>query len=134
LTCARLPTAVGGTLTFLLIEAAAIAITAWSRRPGWGDRQILALAAGSLFAYAWHAFVNRPPFDSAPIVIVRISNHPSSWSPYYDCLAASRLARYSRSPSSSGLSASYLASASEFSFDLVLANLAVTFTAALAAK
>jgi hypothetical protein len=34
------------TLIFLLIEAAAvIAITMWSRRPGWGDSQILALAA-----------------------------------------------------------------------------------------
>jgi len=54
--------------------------------------------------------------------------------PGYDCLAASRLARYSRSSSSSGLSASYLDSTSEISFDLASANLAVTFTAALAAK
>jgi hypothetical protein len=52
----------------------------------------------------------------------------------YDCLAASRLARYSRSPNSTGLSASYLDSASEFSFDLAFANLAVTFTAPLAMK
>jgi hypothetical protein len=52
----------------------------------------------------------------------------------YDCLAASRLARYSRSPSSTGLKVSYLNSASELSFDLVFANLAVTFTAALATK
>src|SRR5688572_18463634 len=52
----------------------------------------------------------------------------------YDCLAASRLARYSRSPSSSGWSASYLDSASEMSFDLGFANLAVTFTAPLATK
>ena len=63
------------TLIFLLIEAAAvIAITMWSRRPGWGDSQILALAAGALFAYAWHAFTSTPAFDSAPIVVVRISN------------------------------------------------------------
>jgi hypothetical protein len=52
----------------------------------------------------------------------------------YDCLAASRLARYSRSPNSTGLSASYLDSVSEFSFDLAFANLAVTFTAPLAMK
>ena len=52
----------------------------------------------------------------------------------YDCLAASRLARYSRSPNSTGLSASYLDSASEFSFDLAFANLADTFTAPLAMK
>jgi hypothetical protein len=71
----HLPTAVLRTLTILVIEAAAmIAITLWSRRPGWGDRQILALAAGALFAYAWHAFVSPPAFDSASIVIVRISN------------------------------------------------------------
>ena len=54
--------------------------------------------------------------------------------PDYDCLAASRFARYSRSPSSTGLSASYLDSAAEFSFDLAFANLAATFTAPLAAK
>jgi len=54
--------------------------------------------------------------------------------PDYDCLAASRLARYSRSPSSTGLNASYLDSASGISFDLVLANLAATFTAPLATK
>jgi hypothetical protein len=52
----------------------------------------------------------------------------------YDCLAASRLARYSRSPSSIGLKVSYLDSASELSFDLAFANLAVKFTAALATK
>ena len=51
-----IPNAIGSTLTFLVIEAAAvITVTRWSRRPGWGDRQILALAAGPLFAYAWHA-------------------------------------------------------------------------------
>jgi hypothetical protein len=71
----HLPTALWRTLTILVIEAAAvIMITLWSGRPGWGDRQILALAAGSLFAYAWHAFANTPAFDSAPILIVRISN------------------------------------------------------------
>ena len=71
----HLPTAVWRTLTILVIEAAAvITITLWSRGPGWGDRQILALAAGALFAYAWHAFANTPAFDSAPLVIVRISN------------------------------------------------------------
>jgi hypothetical protein len=70
-----IPTAAGSTLTFLVIEGLAlITITVWSRRPGWGDRQILALTAGALFAYAWHAFTSPPAFDSASIVIVRISN------------------------------------------------------------
>jgi hypothetical protein len=63
------------TLTVLIVEAVAvITITLWSRQTGWGDRQILALATGTLFAYAWHAFVSAPAFDSASIVIVRISN------------------------------------------------------------
>ena len=45
----RIPSTVWSTLIFLLVEAAAvIAITLYSRRPGWGDRQILALAAGAL--------------------------------------------------------------------------------------
>jgi hypothetical protein len=58
----------------LVIEAVAvIVITIWWRRPGWGDRQILALGAGALFAYAWHAFTTPPAFDTAPAVIVRIS-------------------------------------------------------------
>lgn len=35
---------------------------------------ILALAAGALFAYAWHAFIPPPAFDSASIIIVRVSN------------------------------------------------------------
>ena len=70
-----IPNAIESTLTFLVIEAAAvITVTKWSRRPGWGDRQILALAAGALFAYAWHAFISPPAFDSASIVIVRVSN------------------------------------------------------------
>ena len=59
---------------------------------------------------------------------------PSITLPYYDCLAASRLARYSRSPNSTGLSASYLDSASEFSFDFAFVNLVATFTAPLAMK
>jgi hypothetical protein len=59
----------------VIVEAAAvIAITLWSRRSGWGNSQILALAAGALFAYAWHAFASPPAFDSAGIVMVRISN------------------------------------------------------------
>jgi hypothetical protein len=71
----RIPSDAVGTPIFLLVEAAAvITIILWSRRPGWGDSQILALAAGALFAYAWHAFTTTPAFDSAPMVFVRISN------------------------------------------------------------
>jgi hypothetical protein len=35
---------------------------------------LLVIAAGALFAYAWHAFASPPAFDAAPVVIVRISN------------------------------------------------------------
>ena len=71
----RIPSDAVSMPIFLLVEAAAvITITVWSRRPGWGDRQILALAAGALFAYAWHAFTTTPAFDTAPMVVVRISN------------------------------------------------------------
>jgi hypothetical protein len=71
----HVPSAVWRTLTILVIETAAvITITLSSRRPNWGDRQILALAAGALFAYAWHGFANTPAFDSVPLLIVRISN------------------------------------------------------------
>jgi DNA-directed RNA polymerase specialized sigma24 family protein len=39
------PTAAGSTLTFLLTEAAAVAaIAVWSRRPGWSQLHVLALA------------------------------------------------------------------------------------------
>lgn len=33
---------------------------------------ILALAAGALFAYAWHAFISPSAFDSASIVISNV--------------------------------------------------------------
>lgn len=69
------PGAVGSTATFLTVEVvAAVAVTIWSRRPGWGDRQILALTAAALFAYAWRAFFATPAFDTAPILLIRISN------------------------------------------------------------
>jgi hypothetical protein len=71
----RVPTAAGSTLTFLLTEAVAVAaIAVWSRRSGWGQLHVLALAAAALFAYAWHAFTATPAFDSAPIGVVRVSN------------------------------------------------------------
>jgi hypothetical protein len=72
---AHVPTAAGNTLTFLLTEAAAVAaIAVWSRRSGWSQRHVLALAAAALFAYAWHAFTSTPAFDTAPIAVVRVSN------------------------------------------------------------
>jgi hypothetical protein len=99
----RIPSTVWSTLIFLLVEATAvIAINLYSRRPGWGDSQILALAAGALFAYAWHAFTTMPAFDSAPIVVVRISNA---------FFAALALAAVWMLPDASDLSASVVARA-----------------------
>jgi hypothetical protein len=48
--------------------AVAWAILAWSRRPGWDDRHRLALAAGALLTYAWHAFTMRPVLGDGPVV------------------------------------------------------------------
>ena len=69
------PGAVGSTLTFLVVEAAAtVTVVIWSRRSGWGDRQVLALVAAALFAYAWRAFFTTPAFDAAPIGVVWASH------------------------------------------------------------
>jgi hypothetical protein len=70
----QIPTALGSTMTFLVIEGSCDHHFGVVAQAGMGDRQILAPAAGALFAYAWHAFVSGPAFDSASIVIVRISN------------------------------------------------------------
>jgi hypothetical protein len=57
---------------FLVIKAVAvIAVRVWSRRPGWCDRQILALTAGAPFACAWHAVTSTLAFDSAPLIVAR---------------------------------------------------------------
>lgn len=37
-----------------------LAISAWSRRAGWGLRHELALGAGAALAYGWHAFLQHP--------------------------------------------------------------------------
>jgi hypothetical protein len=39
---------------------AIVAIWAWSRHSGWNGSHRLALAAGAVLAYAWHAFVQTP--------------------------------------------------------------------------
>jgi hypothetical protein len=44
------------------------AVLTWSRRPGWDDRHRLALAAGALLTYAWHAFTMRPVVGDGPVI------------------------------------------------------------------
>jgi hypothetical protein len=44
------------------------AILVWSHRPGWDGRHRLALAAGALVTYAWHAFTMRPVVGDGPII------------------------------------------------------------------
>ncbi|GAB2688456.1 hypothetical protein [Thalassiella azotivora] len=44
-------------LYVLLPSTAAVAVVRWSRRPGWGDRHVLALAAAGVLTYVWHSFV-----------------------------------------------------------------------------
>jgi hypothetical protein len=65
---------------------------------GLGDKQVLALAAAALFAYAWHAFVNMPAFDSASVVMVRISNVVfAGLARAAVCIAAGRIANTDKS-------------------------------------
>jgi hypothetical protein len=47
----------GVILGILLLCLAAAYVRHWSRRPGWGARHQLALAAGALLTYAWGGFV-----------------------------------------------------------------------------
>jgi hypothetical protein len=44
------------------------AVLAWSARDGWDGRHRLALAAGALLTYAWHAFLMRPLLGDGPVV------------------------------------------------------------------
>ncbi|GAA0375303.1 hypothetical protein GCM10009530_27290 [Microbispora corallina] len=60
------PAAVAVALQVALYAAAAWAVTAWARQTGWGGGQRVALAAGALLTYAWHAFLSRPVVDSTP--------------------------------------------------------------------
>jgi hypothetical protein len=51
-----------------LAAAAVVTVRAWSARPGWGDPQRLALAAGALLTYAWTAFPETPVLPASPTV------------------------------------------------------------------
>ncbi|MEV4085569.1 hypothetical protein AB0J43_35410, partial [Nonomuraea fuscirosea] len=44
-----------------------VLMTRWSRRTGWGQAQVFALAAGGVLTYAWHGFPQPPavPVDAA---------------------------------------------------------------------
>jgi hypothetical protein len=44
------------------------AVLTWSRRTGWDHRHRLALAAGALLTYAWHAFTMRPVVGDGPVI------------------------------------------------------------------
>ncbi len=51
-----------------LAAGAMVTVRAWSARPGWGDAQRLALAAGALLTYAWTAFPETPVLPASPTV------------------------------------------------------------------
>ncbi|HET7095220.1 MAG TPA: hypothetical protein VFI22_17155, partial [Thermomicrobiales bacterium] len=56
-------------VVYLALYAVVIGVVAnWSRRAGWGPRQILGLAGGALLAYAWHAFPQTPVAGSVGTV------------------------------------------------------------------
>jgi hypothetical protein len=53
----------------LVLALASVAVVLyWSKLPGWGDAQRLALAAGALATYAWSAFPETPVMPASPMV------------------------------------------------------------------
>jgi hypothetical protein len=50
--------------SLLLVAVVAVAVTRWSRRPGFGERHRLALVAGAVLTYAWLGLVMPP--ESGP--------------------------------------------------------------------
>jgi hypothetical protein len=57
---------VGGVLLLALGTIALVRL--WSRQPGWGDAQRLALAGGALATYAWTAFPETPVLPASAMV------------------------------------------------------------------
>ncbi len=55
-------------LVALLTVGMGAAVTAWSRRRGWGEAHRLALAGGALLTYAWAAFPQQPVLPADPAV------------------------------------------------------------------
>jgi hypothetical protein len=56
-----------GVVVVLALASLAV-VRFWSKQPGWGDAQRLALAAGALVTYAWSAFPERPVLPASPMV------------------------------------------------------------------
>ncbi|WP_306333162.1 hypothetical protein [Streptomyces sp. KL118A] len=50
-------------LASVVAGAGTVAILRGSRRRGWGQRHVFALAAGALVTYVWASFPVRPPYD-----------------------------------------------------------------------
>jgi len=57
----ELPVRAGVTIAVAGIVAFFTLVTFWSAREGWGDAHRLAIGAGALLTYTWHAFVKLPP-------------------------------------------------------------------------
>jgi hypothetical protein len=56
----RLPTWLAVAAILVATGTVAVLTRTWSARPGWSDAHRLALAAGALLTYAWHAFISHP--------------------------------------------------------------------------
>jgi hypothetical protein len=63
-----LPTWVAVAVLAANLAGVTIAVLIWCRRSGWGSRHRLALAAGALLTYSWHAFLMRPVLGDGPVV------------------------------------------------------------------
>jgi hypothetical protein len=62
------PVWLGVAAMLVALAGAAIMITRWSRRAGWGSWHRLAAAAGGLLTYAWHDFTMHPLMGGGPVV------------------------------------------------------------------
>jgi len=62
------PVWAGVAAMLVALAGAAVAITRWSRRAGWGSWHRLAAAAGALLTYAWHSFTMHPLVGDGPVV------------------------------------------------------------------
>ncbi|WP_052423101.1 hypothetical protein [Nonomuraea candida] len=76
---------------------AAVLVTRWSRRPGWGPGQRFALAAGGVLTYAWHGFPQPPAVPVAPEIDLAGNAAFALAAVTLLCLTATRLRRAGRS-------------------------------------
>jgi hypothetical protein len=69
----RIPAGLNVVANLVLFAITIAVVTRWSRRPGWSQAHVLALAGGALLTYAWHSFPWRS-LDNAGLALDLGSN------------------------------------------------------------